>query len=75
MDLRTINDYLIYNGIRHIVDKMKVPEYFTIIQDLKDDVIKVHEHKNLDDPNRHNVAGALNRPDRAAEAKKERGEI
>jgi len=54
----------------HFVPASKIETYFKRVK--PDQVVKVpiEVHQNLDDHNRHNIAGAMNRPDRAAEARK-----
>lgn len=58
------------NGIRHIVARSKIEDFFEIL--AKDDVVSVNEHQNYDDPNRHNISGSMNFPDRAALASKKK---
>lgn len=58
----TISD----GGTRHVVSKKKLESYFDVM--LEDTVVKkVYKHQNEDRADKHNIAGAMNRPDRAAE--------
>ena len=55
------------NGV-HFVKLTDVEKYFT--RKEPDQIVRPDAtHQNFDDPSRHNIAAAMNRPDRAAEFK------